>query len=122
MSSHEYSSYSFRRSPSSRALHAFLVLGLFAALAGDVYQFRKMERMEQEAARTHRSLQNQVTRLSDATSGGFDVALHRFEKLELLQQSTSNALSDARSVLQQNNVAAGLQEVNALHQKQPVPL
>ena len=74
-----------------------LLLSLALALAGNVYQFVKGQHTARQVALIQRNLQTQITRLSDATSGAFDVTQHRFEDLKKLQDATLDALIDART-------------------------
>lgn len=93
-------------------LLVLLLLGL--ALAGNVFQSVKSQRIARDLAAIQRNLETQITRLSDATSGAFDVTEHRFEELKKLQDTTVSALIDARSELRRSNfqVAARLEERN----------
>ena len=95
---------SFRPARFSSILLGLLLVGL--ALAGNVYQYRKGETLARELTRIQHSLQAQITRLSDATSGAFDVTQHRFEELQKLQDSTAAALIDARTELRQSSSLA----------------
>jgi hypothetical protein len=91
-----------------------LFLGLVAALCANAYQFVKGERLAREVTLLHRDLQAQITRLSDATSGAFDVTQQRFEDMKKLQDSTATALIDARTELRTttSQVSAELEEKN----------
>ncbi len=91
-----------------------LLLSLALALAGDAYQFVKSQRMARDVALIQHNLQSQITRLSDATSGGFDVTQHRFEDLKKFQDATLDALIDARTDLRRSSsqVAARLEKRN----------
>jgi hypothetical protein len=80
-----------------------LFLGLALALAGSVYQFVKGEHLRRDVALSERNLQSQITRLSDATSGGFEVTQQRFQNMKELQDSTSMALAETRSELRRTN-------------------
>ncbi len=102
------------RSPMHTGVVVLLLLGLALALAGNAYQFVKATRLASQVASVQQSLQSQITRLSDATNGAFDVAQHRFEELKRLQDSTSAALIDARSESRHSSsqVAARLEERN----------
>jgi hypothetical protein len=99
--SNDYGSFRPARFPS--VLLALLLVGLGLALAGNVYQFKKGETLASELTRVQHSLQAQITRLSDATSGAFDVTQRRFEELQKLQDSTAAAVIDARSELRHGN-------------------
>ncbi|HMD50716.1 MAG TPA: hypothetical protein VKG79_16510 [Bryobacteraceae bacterium] len=102
---------SLESSPRARLHTAILVLlflGLALALAGNVYQFIKTDKMSGELASMRHNLQAQITRLSDATSGAFDVTEQRFLEGKKLQDSAAAALSDARAELQRSN--AGMVE------------
>jgi len=99
-------------------LHAgvlvLLVLSLALALGGDIYQFVKSQHMARDVALVQHDLQVQITRLSDATSGAFDVTQHRFEDLKKLQDATLDTLIDARADFRRSSsqVAARLEERN----------
>jgi len=100
-----------------RRMHAVLVLlilGLALALGANVYQFRRSARAARDFSAIQHNLQTQITRLSDATSGAFEVTEHRFAELKKLQDSTVEALIDARSELRRSNsqVTAGLEKRN----------
>ena len=100
------SSNSLESSPRARLHTAILVilfLGLALALVGNVYQFIKADRMSRELSTMQHNLQTQITRLSDATSGAFDVTQARFLETKKLQDSTVAALSDARAELKRSN-------------------
>ncbi len=105
---------SSRRGYSAASVLVLLLLGFLLALAGNVYQFVKSQHLARELAAIQHNLQAQITRLSDATSGAFDVTEHRFEQLNRLQESTAAAIIDARSELRRNNtqVATHLEDRN----------
>ncbi|HUJ48560.1 MAG TPA: hypothetical protein VLW25_00110 [Bryobacteraceae bacterium] len=103
-----------RRAHLPASVFVLLLLGLALALAGNVYQFVKSQRLARDLAAIQHNLQAQITRLSDATSGAFDVAERRFEELKRLQDSTAAAIIDARSELRHSNsqVATRLEDRN----------
>jgi len=103
-----------RRTPLHAGVLVLLLLGLAAALAGNVYQFVKSRHTARDVALIQHSLQVQITRLSDATSGAFDVTQHRFEDLKKLQDATLDALIDARTDFRRNSsqVASRLEKRN----------
>ena len=91
-----------------------LLLGLALALACNLYQFVKSERLARQVTQIQHNLEAQITRLSDATSGAFDVAGRRFDELKKLQDSTAATLIDTRSELHRSNskVAGSLEARN----------
>lgn len=93
---------------------ALLLLSLALALAGNVYQFIRSQHMARDLALIQHNLQAQITRLSDATSGAFDVTQHRFEDLKKFQDATLDALIDARTDLRRSSsqVAGRLEKRN----------
>ena len=103
-----------RRTRLHAGLLVLLLLSLAAALAGNVYQFVKSRHTARDVALIQHSLQAQITRLSDATSGAFDVTQHRFEDLKKLQDATLDALIDARTDFRRNSsqVASRLEQRN----------
>jgi len=105
---------SSRRAHPPASVLVLLLLGLALALAGNVYQFVKSQRIARDVAGIQHNLQTQITRLSDATSGAFDVTERRFEELKRLQDSTAAAIIDARSELRHSNsqVATRLEDRN----------
>ena len=105
---------SLRRAHSPASVLALLLVGFLLALAGNVFQFVKSQRMARDVAALQHNLQAQITRLSDATSGAFDVTERRFEELKRLQDSTAAAIIDARSELRRSNsrVATRLEDRN----------
>jgi hypothetical protein len=115
MSAHDSENYLAPRSTRLRSgALVLLFLGLAVALAANVYQFVKGEHLGRDVALMQRSLQAQITRLSDATSGGFEVTQQRFQNMKDLQDSTASELRDARSELKRTNseVAERLEEKN----------
>ena len=105
---------SSRRAHPPASVLVLLLLGLALALAGNVYQFVKSQRIARDVAGIQHNLQTQITRLSDATSGAFDVTERRFEELKRLQDSTAAAIIDARSESRHSNsqVATRLEDRN----------
>ena len=105
---------SSRRAHPPASVLVLLLLGLALALAGNVYQFVKSQRIARDVAGIQHNLQTQITRLSDATSGAFEVTEHRFEELKRLQDSTAAAIIDARSESRHSNsqVATRLEDRN----------
>ena len=101
MSANSFESWS--RARLHTAILVILFLGLALALVGNVYQFIKSDQMARELTTMQRNLQTQITRLSDATSGAFDVTQERFLETKKLQDSTVAALSDARDELKRSN-------------------
>jgi hypothetical protein len=110
----EIQAESARRSRLHAAIFAILFLGLAIALVGNIYQFVKTEHLSRDLAVMQRSMQTQITRLSDATSGAFDVTQERFHEMKKFQDSASLALVNARAELKKNSseVAASLEEKN----------
>jgi len=111
------SSDSFESSPQGRLHTAILVilfLGLALAMAGNVYQFLRTDKMAREQASMQHNLQTQITRLSDATSGAFDVTQQRFLETKQIQDSTEATLKDARAELMRKNadMIGGLEHRN----------
>ena len=102
------------RSKIQAAILVLLFLGMALALTGNVYQFVKTERLSRDLAVMQRSMQTQITRLSDATSGAFDVTQQRFQEVKQLQDSNATALTDARAELRRSNseFTAKLEEKN----------
>ena len=98
-----------RRSHLNAAVLTLLFLGLVLALAGNVYQYKKSRQMGVELSFVQHNLQTQITRLSDATSGAFDVTQHRFEELKRLQDSTAAAFIDTRLELRKSNSSVNSQ-------------
>lgn len=103
-----------RRTRLNTGILVLLLLGLAAALAGNVFQFVKSRHTAHDVALIQHNLQAQITRLSDATSGAFDVTQHRFEDLKKLQDATLDALIDARTDFRHSSsqVAARLEKRN----------
>jgi myosin heavy subunit len=115
MSADDFSNYrASRKGRLNGGVLFVLFLGLALALAGNVYQFVKAEHLGRDVGQMQRSLQAQITRLSDATSGGFDVTQQRFQNMKELQDSTLVSLAEARSELKRSNseVADRLEEKN----------
>ena len=72
--SNDYVNYvSSRRANSHGLALVLLFLGLAVALSANVYQYIKAERLAREVTQLQHNLQAQITRLSDATSGAFEV-------------------------------------------------
>ena len=96
------------------AILAILFLGLALALTGNVYQFIRADKLGRDVAAAQHNLQAQITRLSDATSGAFDVTQQRFLDAKKLQDSTNEAIQNARTELKRTNagVAGELEERN----------
>lgn len=105
-----------RRAHLHTAILAILFLGLALALVGNVYQFTKADQMSRELKGVQHSLQTQITRLSDATSGAFDVTQERFLETKKLQDSTAAALTDARAELKRTN-AGMIDELEGRNEK-----
>jgi hypothetical protein len=85
------------------AILVILFLGLAVALVGNVYQFIRADKLARDLAAAQRNLQAQITRLSDATSGAFDVTQERFLETKKLQDSTAEAIKNARVELMRTN-------------------
>ncbi|HYL35823.1 MAG TPA: hypothetical protein VEV17_07920 [Bryobacteraceae bacterium] len=80
-----------------------LSLGMTLALAGNVYQFVRGEHMARDMALMQRNLQTQITKLSDATSGAFEVTQERFEAVKKLEVDAAEALRNTRSEARRTN-------------------
>ena len=85
------------------AILVILFLGLAVALVGNVYQFIRADKLARDLAAAQKNLQAQITRLSDATSGAFDVTQERFLETKKLQDSTAEAIKNARAELMRTN-------------------
>ena len=85
------------------AILMILFLGLAVALVGNVYQFIRADKLARDLAAAQHNLQAQITRLSDATSGAFDVTQQRFLEAKKLQDSTAAAIKNARAELTRTN-------------------
>ncbi len=91
-----------------------LFVGMVLALAGNVYQLVKNDRLAGEMTRIQGSMQSQIARLSDSTSAGFDVDQQRLTELrDQLQGATDATLRQTRSELKRNSS----QLAQALEQK-----
>lgn len=105
--SNEYVAYvnqvSSRRANSRGVAIAILFVGLAAALGANAYQYIKGERLAREVTQLQRSLQAQITRLSDATSGAFEVTQQRFEDTKKVQDSITAALANTQKQLNQTD-------------------
>jgi len=115
MSADDFGNYrASRKTRLNGGVLVLLFLGLALALAGNVYQFVKGEHLGRDVALMQRGLQGQITRLSDATSGGFEVAQQRFQNMKELQDSTAVALAETQSELRRSNseVAERLESKN----------
>ena len=86
-----------RRSRFQSFAIGLLFAGLVLALAGDVYEFVKGEHRSRDMELMQHNLQAQITRLSDATSGAFDVTQQRFESVKKAQDSLALDVIRARS-------------------------
>ncbi|HLG96165.1 MAG TPA: hypothetical protein VKX49_07625 [Bryobacteraceae bacterium] len=80
-----------------------LFAGLIAALAGDVYEFVRGEHRSRDVELMQHNLQTQITRLSDATSGAFDVTQQRFQNVKNIQDSLASELIKYRSEWRRDN-------------------
>ena len=107
MSANDFRSYGRSGSASFQSIVLVLLcLGLALALAGNVYQFVKGEHLARDMELMRKHLQTEITRLSDATSGAFDVTQQRFEQMKKREESTLAALTDARSELRHGRAQA----------------
>lgn len=86
------------RTKSHAGLLAVLFVGLAVALAGNVFQFVKTERMSRDMVLTQQHTQGQIAKLTDAAAATLEENQQRFEALKAqLQETGVVALRQARS-------------------------
>lgn len=94
--SYKYSGFRTSFRGHLEGLSVLIFLGLILALGGNVYQYIQVQRLSRDITTLHQDLQKQITRLSDATSGAFDVAQQRFEHIQKLEDSSAASLLQAQ--------------------------
>jgi len=115
MSANDFESKPSHEPGGSRKAVLILGAGLALALGLDAYQFAKAEHKAKDAEAVERSLQNQITKLSDATSSAFDVDQQRFNELKTaLDNASTTALRQAQSEAKRSSS----QVARALERKQ----
>jgi len=96
-----------------------LFIGMALALAGNVYQFNKSDRLSHDLVTSQRSTETQIAKLTDAASAALQQTQQRFDQLEdevrdQVRASTSAAVKQARFESKKNST----QLEQALEQKQ----
>ena len=98
MSDNDFDSKPVPTEGNSRKAILLLGAGLAVALGLDAYQFAKAEHKARDTEAVERTLQNQITKLSDATTAAFDVDQQRFNELKTaLDNASTTALRQAQS-------------------------
>jgi myosin heavy subunit len=103
MSYSDFGKLNSSRTPFHTGVLVILLLGVAVALAGNLYQFVKAEHMARDTALMQRNLQAQINRLSDATSGAFEVTQQRFEGVKKIEDTAAEAIQSARSEVKRTN-------------------
>ena len=81
-----------------------LFLGMVLALAGNVYQFNRADRLSHDLAASQRSTQTEIAKLTDAASSALQQAQQRFDSLEdQLRTSSTATLRQARFEYKKNS-------------------
>ncbi|HTR37977.1 MAG TPA: hypothetical protein VMH80_18840 [Bryobacteraceae bacterium] len=92
-----------------------LFIGMALALAGNVYQFNKSDRLSHDLTQSQRSTEMQIAKLTDAATAALQQTQQRFDQLEdELRTSTSAAVKQARYESKKNST----QLQQAFEQKQ----
>jgi hypothetical protein len=85
-----------------------LFLGMVLALAGNVYQFNRADRLSHDLAASQRSAQTEIAKLTDAASSTLQQTQQRFDQLEdqlrtSIRTSTNATLRQARVESKKNS-------------------
>jgi len=85
------------------AIMPLMFAGIVIALAGNVYQLLKTQRLEHDIDLMHKSTQSQITEAKEAISGVLEQNLLRYDELnKQLQGVTATTLEQARSEVKRN--------------------
>lgn len=99
MSDNDFDSRPSTREPRSHmGIMIVLGAGLAIALGLNAYQYAKAEHQSRDTANVERSLQNQITKLNDATTSALDAEQQRYSEMKTaLDNATTTALRRAQT-------------------------